>query len=308
MVAIVGPLEREKVAEYERQAKQAGLPLVTLTPEEHEGTGGWAMSFFLSPKQEARQVVGVSARVMRDAHLVVLEPDTGYGRELSKVAQAVAQAAGQRVSVVTYARESTTLEPVAGAVAGLKPDAIFIPDTGNKVAALAAALSSKNIWGVPGSARTQMVAGRHQVHYLGTSLWQDDFVLRQAARELEGALVPIWFSERETTPQSVAFYTKYKAIFGATPTAYDVFAYDASRWLAQLLTDAGTRTAAGLRNALGATGYKGVSGDSAPAQGGRIGAPPRFLTIASGAFVPLEVRVPEAPEVLPPRTLGEPAP
>lgn len=301
VLGVVGPIEKERVPAYAEAATAAEIALLTLSTEAlpvraDQTDFPWVFRNFLDAQAEAVAVARLSATQYGDRTAAIIWPNIGYGQSMARAFKQAFEAAGGRiVAEVEYPRADTEFTRTAAKVAAAKPDAIFIADTGTKVSEITAFLAKENVWGVGGSQALDRKS-RLQTHYLGTSLWQDAFLLRQSSSYVIGATVPSWYSTAARDDASVAFTTRYKEVYAAEPTVYEAFAYDSVRWLSEVIVERGLQRPATVRDALMHGTWKGVTGSVDFTPSGEPSRELRFVTVKGGSFAPLEVtQVVEAP-------------
>ena len=298
-LAVIGPIQRELADPYAEAARAAELPLILLTTEAlsaaQAGEGGepapgWVFRNFLTAEAEAHAVAQVAAERWQDRRAAILFPEVGYGRRMAEAfARAFEARGGVVVTRASYDRGATDFSRQARQVARAKPDAIFIPDTGDKVAEVLAFLAREDVWGLPGQERPEArEEKRRYVHYLGTSLWRDPFLVRQAGAYARGATIPSWFVPDAGDEVTREFVGRARAVFGGEPSIYEAFAYDSVRWLHQIILEAGMRRPGSVRDALLApTPYQGVTGAARLRAWGEPDRQLRFVTITGEGFTPL---------------------
>ncbi|TXD39426.1 ABC transporter substrate-binding protein [Lujinxingia vulgaris] len=244
VLAVVGPLDGRIAAELREPAADAGVPMIALAPEAIEGGDDERTSLlfrnFLSATSEARAMATLSFEQLHDRRAAVVYPDMGYGRVMAQAfADEFRARGGQIVAEVAYDRSSSNFVDTAKAVARANPDALFIPDSGSKIAQLSAFMAQENIWGHAPDKRPGARAQRTYVHYLGTSLWQDPIVTRQAASYVEGALIPAWYSSTFDDADTRQFSAGFEAVYERGADYFEAFAYDSVKRLRELMVERG---------------------------------------------------------------------
>lgn len=300
-LAVVGPIQKQYVPGYARASTDAKIPLVTLTTDPltapmnvEDAEQSWVFRNFLHAQAEAVAVARLSYDTFADRRIVIAYPDIGYGKEMADIfARTIEQRGGAVVAKISYDRKATDYGKTARAIAKAKPDAIFIPDAGSKVAEVVSYLARENIWGVSGSVKPSSVkTKRRLVHYLGTSLWQEPLLLEQAGDYVTGATIPAWYSVAATDAASKAFTERYRVVYASEPSIYEAFAYDSVVWLRESILETGMRHPESVRDALAApTPREGVTGSARFVSWGEADRDLRFITVSSKQFSPLEVRV-----------------
>ncbi len=307
-LAVVGPLRAEETERLAEVTAEFGVPVIStaaervprprLPVEEVEGEeiadGGESedeeaatllFRNFVDSIAEARAAALISFEELGDRQAAVLYPDMGYGRVLSDAfAEEFRNLGGEIVADVEYDREASDFVQTARRVAAARPEAIFLPDTGVKVAEISAFLAQENIWGIA-SDRERPDDGRIHVHYLGTRLWQHPLLLRQAQNYVEGALIPAWYSPQFDDPDTRQLSGGFEAIYGREADDFVAFAYDTVSTLRSLMLERGVADPEALVEALrrgewiqGATGRYSFGDDGQPRR------ELRYLTVADGQW------------------------
>ncbi len=284
--AIVGPLDSRLAGAWAKAANDAEIPIFALTTESLGGAAGqWGFRWFIDARSEATGVARVAVKEQGDARIVILRPNIGYGRRSAEWFATAARAAGATIVLdEEYDRTASDYSRLAARVAKLRPDAIFIPDTATKVGELTAFLAQSNVWGIDGLRRPDARAKRVQVHYLGTSLWNDPALLTQARSYVTGALIPAWSSSAFADAPSRQFFADYSRAVGRPPNDLAAFAADGVGFVRSSFAS-GHTDALSIRDAAQAkTLYRGVTGASRFGSGGEPVRTLRFISVADGTF------------------------
>jgi ABC-type branched-subunit amino acid transport system substrate-binding protein len=309
-IAVVGPVDKALVPTYAPLMARAQIPMVALSTESFappaDGSPGdaWVFRHFISVEAEARAAAQLAVARFGDARVAVVFPEIGYGELAARVFTEHARALGaQVVASRSYDRGATDHTSHARALAAAKPQAIFIPDTGGKVAEITAFIAREGIWGAPHDA-TARDAKRTYVHYLGTSLWRDPAISGLTASYVDGAVFPVWFGQSVGGDAARAFELAHQRAFGARASLYEAFTYDAVTWLRQVVLDEGMRRGPSARAALTrASGFEGLTGAVRFRAWGEADRELRFVRVGADGFEALpfteDVRAtdgaPEAP-------------
>ncbi len=295
VLAVIGPIEKESVPDYVKHATEQGVTLLPLTPTplaplEDTGQKPWAFRHFLDIESEAKAVAQISARQYGDKTAAIIWPGVGYGRTMAQTFKEAFEAEGGTiVAEVEYPRQDTEFARTAAKISKARPDAIFIADTGSKVSEITAFLAKDNVWGVPGD-RTLERKTRLQTHYLGTSLWQDAFLTRQASSYVAGATIPAWYSKVSKDDQSKLFRGRYGEVYAdGEPSIYEAFAYDTVNMLANVVVTRGMHRPSTVRDALLLGEWEGVTGKIDFTPSGEPDRELRFITVKGDMFAPLDV-------------------
>lgn len=293
VLAVIGPIEKDIVPEYVAAARKQEVTLLPLTPTAlalptDSEQKPWAFRHFLDIESEAKAVARISARQYGDRTAAIIWPSVGYGRTMAATFRAAFEAEGGTiVAEVEYPRQDTEFARTAAKVSKAKPDAIFIADTGSKVSEITAFLARDNVWGVPGDQKLNR-SKRVQTHYLGTSLWQDAFLTRQASAYVKGATIPAWYSKVSADDQSKLFRVRYRDVYqSGEPSIYEAFAYDAVNMLANVVVTRGMHRPSTVRDALLLGEWEGVTGKIDFTESGEPDRELRFITVKGEEFAPL---------------------
>ncbi|QDG54300.1 hypothetical protein FIV42_27205 [Persicimonas caeni] len=308
VLAVVGPLDVRRAKQFAPLAQAAKIPLITLTTEAvgqstpsdaqatdaegeaEQSAAPYVFRNFIDAAAEARAAARVAFDEIGDRKAAVVYPDVGYGQVTAKAfADEFRDLGGQIVAEISYDRSKSDFANVARRLARANPEAVFLPDSAEKVAELTAFFANENIWGLAPTQKRSKRSKRKQVHYLGTSLWEDPMLIRQAASYVEGAAIPVWFSASLETAPVREFVNRFEAIYGRKPENFEAFAYDSVNWLRSLVLERGMRRPVAIRDAL-------VSGDRHPGVTGTVqmtasGEPRRalrFVTPTDEGFEALE--------------------
>lgn len=266
-LAIIGPLDKSRAKTYSTLATAAKLPLIMLTAKplpssDIKAQDAFVFRHFIHASAEAQVVAKLSATTYKHQRIVVVSPDIPYGQLMRDAfVDTLKKHQKAPVLVVSYDRKKNNYTTLARQIARAKPDAIFIPDTADKVSQLSAFLAKENVWGRAPNAKPTKRTRRQWVNYLGTSLWQDARLIQQAATYVTGASIPTWYSPTFATKRAKRFTQSHRTIFGVVPSIYEAFAYDAMMWLRDLTLSRGLRRPVALRDALlNKQGFDGVTG------------------------------------------------
>jgi len=231
----------------------------------------------------ARQAARLGAR-----RFAILAPDSAMGKRLREAfRKAVTDASGTVVVEATYVAGATSF---AGPVAALRKqpfDAIFVPDSAERLPLIAPALAVADLWpqpwakvraagptGEPGKPRKAPRAGKgggpglaegrpRPILLLSTASDVSHKLLESAGRYLQGALLCPGFFADENDPRARAFVEGYRAAYGHDPHATEAYAYDAVTTL-QVAVRQGARTRGDVVKALGVANapvLRGLTGD-----------------------------------------------
>jgi Periplasmic binding protein len=239
----MGPLFAGSVQAAGQVARQTGKPVIGFSTDASVATRGVYLLSFLVQAEVERIVSYASSQGRRS--VAALVPETTYGR----VAEAQLQEAAARHGIRIVAIERYPAGQAQGAVqrlgrviAGAAPqaDALFVPENGDSLPALAQALQTIGF-------------NPQQVKPLGTGVWNEASVFALPA--LQGG----WFASPDNRGFN-AFAARYRARFNTDPIRLATLSYDAVTLAAALTRVQGSQrfTEGVLTNPAGFAGADGV--------------------------------------------------
>ena len=297
-MAVIGPLDGARAEAFAPLAAEREIPLVSLTAKSAEtppdADKPFALRNFMEPGTEARAVANLAFHELGDRRVAVVYPEVGYGRFVQKAFSETFRALGGQVVVsIGYKRDKSNYAPLARRVAKASPDAVFIPDSASKVAEVSAFLANEDVWGIA-HGEEKSDDDRTYVHYLGTSLWNEPILTRQAANYIDGAVVPAWYAAPFKDSATQRFGRRFQAVFARKPGDIEAFAYDNVAWLRSLMLERGIHQRDLLHEALleGAS-FTGATGEASFDRRGRLRRAVRFVTVGEEGFeaFPMQVEV-----------------
>jgi ABC-type branched-subunit amino acid transport system substrate-binding protein len=231
---IVGPLFGTSAAAVAPVTRERGVPVLAFSTEKSvAGRGVYLISFL--PGNEVARVVGFAAQ-RGNKRFAALVPNNAYG-ELAAEAlrEAVTAAKGETVTVSQFTPTPGAAMTPAREIGAANPDAVMIAQGGPVLRAMA-----------------PLVPNRDKTKLLGTGLWDEEGLSREAA--LEGG----WYAAPEPNAD-VDFVAKYRASFGAVPATLASLAYDGVALVALLAQGPPYRRFT-KPNLMDPNGFAGVTG------------------------------------------------
>jgi ABC-type branched-subunit amino acid transport system substrate-binding protein len=284
VIAIVGAASAKAGPSAIAQATEDGIAVLSL---EDAAPGALTTAFQMIHAPEmraaalARQAVQLGAR-----RFAILGPDNAAGKRLREAfRRAVAEKGASVVVESSYVAGATSF---GAAVAPLKKtsfDAVFVPDTAERLALVAPALAVADLWPQPWSkvaaastggggrskkGRRSPAAGTSSAPprpiLLLSSAGEVSLKLLEAAgRYVQGALLCPGFFADDGEPRAHAFLEAYRAAYSRDPHATEAYAYDAVAAV-QSVVRRGARTRGDIVNVLGTSGtpiLQGLTGNVA---------------------------------------------
>ncbi len=271
VIAVIGPLSSKTALETARKAQENHVPLITLTQKKDvTKEGDMIFRNLLTPQQEIEGLLYETSQKMGFKNFAILYPDNSYGQfcmnlfwdGVDKIGGSVTAVESYNPALTDFAAsikklvglyyprpESVTRklekkrtprdEESATFPERVQPiidfDAIFIPDSFERIVMIAPQLAYYDVIGVP---------------LLGTRLWQSPKLPELAMDYVQGAIFSSGFFPTPERPQGLAFLQQYEDNFGQEPGILAASGYDTMSLLKKLLSDEKIRTRADLAKAL----------------------------------------------------------
>lgn len=307
IMAIIGPVSSKTAMAVAKKAQEMGVPIIALT--QREGIveeGEMIFRNFLTPSQEVEGLLDVAMGQMGLKRFGILYPDNAYGRYCMNLFwDRLDDLGGTVTAVESYGVDDTDFADQIKKMVGLyypRPasllqklddmktpedeeeliypeepqpiinfDAIFIPDSFQRVAMIAPQLAFHDVLGV---------------QLLGTSAWQSPKLVEMAKDYIQGALFCSGFVGDSEEPGVRVFVEEYRENFDADPSILAANGYDTIRLLKKVLSEEEIRTRKDLVKALLASqGFRGVSGIITFDANGEAEKEPILLTISGKKMV-----------------------
>ncbi len=242
---ILGPLFSTSVAAAAPRARSAGVPVISFSNDRTVGGRGvWTVG--LAPAAQVERILDYATR-QGLTRFAALAPRNPYGDAVLSALQQAAQRYGGRVAQVA------TYDPFAAADAGpvvqqlararASYDAVLVPAGGTELLSLASLMPFYDI-------------DPAEIRYLGTALWEDPSLGREAA--LAGG----WFAAPDRGAW-LRWAQRYEDLYGEPPPRLASLAYDATALAAVLAREAGRQGAApdyAAEDLTKPSGFAGVDG------------------------------------------------
>ena len=291
VVAVLGPMLKEDVAEATRAAQGLGVPMVTLSQgEDAVKAGSFVFRGFLSVEDQVEALVAHAMGARSFSRFAVLYPSNGYGEAANDAfVREVKARGGTVVQSISYAADAREFLGPARTLRGgrassdrdrpsapltVDVDAIFIPDNAATAPLVASALAYEEF--PVGSFRPQR--GARPIVLMGLNGWNNAKIVEAGGQYMRRGVFVDAFDPSLDTAATTAFVTTVESAAGRTPRVVDALAWDCTRLLSQAVLAGGVDRDA-IRKELG----EAVLTDPV-AGGGRFGddrAVPRELTVFS---------------------------
>jgi branched-chain amino acid transport system substrate-binding protein len=270
VVAIIGSPDRSEGSSAAAAADAAGLPFLTLAPDEtHHG----ALTFkLLRPNPARAEALAKRANELGANRIATLYPDSAYGKKMN---ESFTHALGKKtVAELSFDEKSTTFIAQAKQLAKTGVDAIFVPAPATQLELVAAQLAATGITKTQGGTQK-----RQGALLLATADGVTPKFIASAGRYVQGAvLAPVFYADAADA-NLAPFVEKFRASYGDEPGAADALAFDAVTAVKLALTRLDpARGRAGLAALVASGRDSGVTGTLGfGATGERAGSPQLFI-------------------------------
>jgi ABC-type branched-subunit amino acid transport system substrate-binding protein len=273
IIAVAGTAEASEIAQ---EANKWKIPIILITPREGvTSANDYVFQHFLTPTQQIEALTKYALNDLNCAIFSILYPQDDYGVEMVKIFRAEANSLGGRVeraipysktqtdfkeeinkvtnNSVSAAKKANADNPEIKVRVSIDFEALFIPDSYQRVKMIASQLAFYDVKGIP---------------LLGTSLWNSPDLFRKGAEYLEGAVFADSFFVNGFYQETNDFVDIFYAAYSREPENIEALSYDTMGMIINVLQDKNIQTReqfiAGLQqvdNYKGATGNTSFSGD-----------------------------------------------
>jgi len=219
---ILGPLFAQSVSFVGQVARPRNVPVIAFSTDTNVASSGVYLLSFL-PETDVERTVQYATSIGKHAFAALI-PDNPYGTVVEAAfKQAVARRSGQVVGIERYPHDKAGMAaPIHNiAQSSTRADTLFIPDGGDAVPDVVAALAADGV-------------NTKRLQLLGTGLWDDPRIY--AAPALDGGLF--------AAPDAAGyknFATRYRNRYKQDPVRTATLAYDAVALVAALVKTQGAQ-------------------------------------------------------------------
>lgn len=306
-IVTIGPLISKVAEGVVEKAQELGIPIITLSQSEGiTKKGEMVFQNCLSPEDQIRSLINKVIGEMGLKRFAILYPATPYGRYyMNKLWDKVESQGGEITAIESYNPKDTDFATEIKKLVGLfypRPesdmeeeeereleeeqleeepepiidfDAIFIPDSYERIALIAPQLAYYDVVGVT---------------LLGTNLWYSPKLIETTGRYVRGAIFPSGFFPGSGYKGVDSFVDRYKASFGKEPGLLAAIGYDTIRIVKEIVKEKGEhiKTREDLRSALAGNKYfDSVTGPMVFDNKRRAKRNPLLLTVRGRHFLPM---------------------
>ena len=291
VAGVIGPLSSKTASFIAEKAQELGVPMIALTQRRDiVKAGDMVFRNFLTPAQEINSLLEVAMGQLGLERFGILYPDNAYGRFCMNLFwDKLDEMGGSVTAVEAYPPNVTDFADQIKKMVGLYNkrkttggeeapplidfDAVFIPDTYQRVAMIAPQLAFHDVLGV---------------RLIGTRLWHSPKLIEMAKNYIQGAVFSSGFAVESENPKVLGFVTDYKNNFGETPKILAANGYDTICLLKTIFAEDKLRTRDNLREALlEAPVFEGVTGSFSFDAEGEALKTPLLLTISGNRAIPI---------------------
>ena len=291
VAGVIGPLSSKTASFIAEKAQELGVPMIALTQRRDiVKAGDMVFRNFLTPAQEINSLLEVAMGQLGLERFGILYPDNAYGRFCMNLFwDRLDELGGSVTAIESYPTDVTDFADQIKKMVGLYNkrkttggekapplidfDAVFIPDTYQRVAMIAPQLAFHDVLGV---------------RLIGTRLWHSPKLIEMAKNYIQGAVFSSGFAVESENPKVLGFVTDYKNNFGETPKILAANGYDTICLLKTIFAEDKLRTRDNLREALlEAPVFEGVTGSFSFDAEGEALKTPLLLTISGNRAIPI---------------------
>lgn len=290
---ILGPLLKDEAAGCAPVAQDMHVPMLALTSwEDVISAGDQVFRAYPSTQQLVDALLRETLTVRGLKKYAIVHPKNSYG-ENARIAmeKALATSGGKVSAVISYETSTADFRRTAQALKAKDPtlgyDAIFIPDSYQRVALLASALAYESfpIGNMRRSSHTPITL-------LGLNGWDNPELVRRGGSYVQDAIFVDAFDPASSDPVVQSFISNYQNKTQAMPTLVEAVAYDTLRLVGQAIATPESDLTVALR---AITLTEAVAGTIRMGEDRQIQRSWRILTVDSTGIVPLPVWNPATP-------------
>ena len=314
MLVTIGPLISKVAEGVVEKAQELGMPIITLSQSDAiTKKGEMVFQNSLNPEDQIRNLVNKVMGEMDLKRFAILYPANSYGKYfMNKLWDKVESNEGVITAVESYDPKSTDFAGEIKKMIGLfyprpKPnieeeeeenteqseqkmeepeeeepepivdfDAVFIPDSYERVGLIASQLAYHDVVGVT---------------LLGTNLWNSPKLVGIGGKHVQGAIFPSGFFSGSGYRGVDSFVDRYRTNFAQEPQFLAAIGYDTIRVVKEILKEKGNniKTRENFRSALAGNKYfDSVTGPMVFDNQRRAKRDPLLLTIRGKHFLPIQ--------------------
>ncbi len=289
VIAIIGPLLSISVDKAIQKAQQLKVPLFTLSQKEPL-RGEFIFQNSLTPSDQVQALVAYATKQLGHRTFAVFYPNSPYGVHFKNLFnQEATRRGGKILGAVAYPEDQTDFsQEIKGFFkikaikketsrnareefkSGVSVDALFIPDTHDRVGLILSQMAFFDVGGLT---------------FLGTNAWNGQDLLSIAGRSAEGAIFVDAFFKKAPSPIVTRFVEEFQKAYQRDPETLEALSYDCVTLLLEIVRSKAISQPTQMRDELlKVRNFKGVSGLKGFGEGGRTIRIPLILRVRKGEF------------------------
>ena len=273
VLAIVGPLMGGAAQAAADEARELGIPIITLTTCEDICDGNpWVFRNATTLTMQVKTLIRYANNQKGCRRFAILYPESKLGktyadlftRYIDPLKNDITARVPYQEDVVDFRNEIRSLK------AGGEFDGLFIPDTADRIALIAPQLV---YFGVKGAV------------LLGTPSWNQDILAKKAQGYLDDTVIVDAFLSGSVKPSIRVFAEKYQQDFAEPPTHLSGYGYDTVAILSELFKKGMGEGRSSLRDGLlGVRNFPGVTGNTTFLENGDVDKELMLLRVGDGGI------------------------
>ena len=276
VIAILGPLLSVTADKAAKKAQQLKVPLLTFSQKEPlHGKDGFVFQNSLTPSDQIQRLAAFAIQELELRTFAVFYPNSPYGLYFKNLfTQEVVRRGGKVLGVVAYQEDQTDfgqeikgffkIEAVQKHDArrkdneefrlGFPVDALFIPDTHDRVGPILSQMTYYDIKGLT---------------FLGTNAWNGPDLVSIGAKSAQGSIFVDAFFKGDPSPAVVRFVEEFSKAYQREPGTLEALSYDGAKLLREILKSKDVSSPLQLKEELRQVhNFEGVSGLKGFGEGG----------------------------------------
>jgi ABC-type branched-subunit amino acid transport system substrate-binding protein len=278
VIAIIGPLLTITVDKAARKAQQLKVPLLTFSQKETlYGKGEFVFQNSLTPSEQIQTLVTYAIKELELRTFAVFYPNSPYGLHFKNLfTQEVVRRGGKVLGAVAYHEDQTDFsQEIKGFFRikttqkegsrrtkgeeefklGLSVDALFIPDTHDRVGLILSQMAYFDVRGLT---------------FLGTNAWNGPDLISIAGKSAEGAIFVDTFFKKAPSPFVARFVEEFQKAYQREPETLEALSYDGAKLLLEIIRSKGISSPIQMKEELRhVQNFQGVSGLKGFGEGGK---------------------------------------
>ena len=294
VIAIVGPLLSKVSESAATRAQERGVPLMALSQKDGiPDIGSYIFRNFVTSRLQTRTLAEYAVNEMGIKRFAIMYPKDLYGEEMMSLFWNDALLLGAEVVGIEgydkkqydFGREIKRLvgmdkvdkkkekekEEHEKTVPIIDFDAVFIPDSYSKAAAIIPQFAYNDIIGIK---------------FFGPSSWHSPKLVKMGGKYVKGTIFTEGFYADSSYEDARKFSLNYESVFGENPGTMEAQSYDSTRMLVSLIKNGDARSRVEMKNALLLMNdFKGATGRTTVTESGDVEKKMFVLTVDRDGIV-----------------------